>query len=84
MDKAVIDFETSGLNYWEPDFKVLSLSICWKEDELFKHAYSDKPEIIEAYLKRLADLKTPIIAHNISFEYGVVLCKYPNIKPFLG
>lgn len=75
-----LDYETSGLNYWEPGFEVKSVALTRiDEDGLKSVFYQTRPEI-ETLLQKLADKQTPVWAYNISFEIGVTLCNFPGIE----
>lgn len=72
----VLDFETSGLNYWEPDFQVTSCSLVWNDGTTEFIMGQDRVG------GRLAELRdTPIFVYNLAFEQGVCRCVYPNITP---
>lgn len=72
---AVIDYETSSLNFYEPDFEVTSCSIVWNDGTA---------EFIMGQKNvgnRLAELgNTPLLVYNLSFELGVTKCIYPHLN----
>lgn len=80
-----IDFETgnssgSALNYWEPDFRVLSAAFAWSSDDgRIKTRYLVGEGEIGAQLKIIRDAGIILVAHNASFELGVCLHRYPGL-----
>lgn len=85
MKLVALDIETSdsrgaSLEYFRRDFKVDSLSLAWHEGEEIKHWFSENPMQITQMLAILAQKQTPIIVHNLAFEYGVLTSKYPHLK----
>lgn len=71
---CVLDFETSSLNYYESDFKVISAALAWNDG---RTEFILGQEAIGEKLKTLGN--TPIIVYNIGFEQGVTQCVY-NLK----
>lgn len=74
--RVVLDVETTGLNYWEPDFRVISVAAAWKPKEIATE-YADTPEGIERILRWAAN--HDVVVYNASYEHGVFSCCYPHI-----
>lgn len=65
------DVETTGLNYWEADFRVLSAAFAWfREDGSIGTRYLDDGDEIRDQLVMIAMDGIPLAAHNAAFEYG--------------
>ena len=67
---VVVDFETNGLNFLAPDFKVVGIGIAGKGLEggiYFSLKNGENPEDL---LKVLCECK--LIAHNVTFDAGVL------------
>jgi DNA polymerase I-like protein with 3'-5' exonuclease and polymerase domains len=77
---VAIDFETSGLDFYSPDFEVKSLSIARKRGSTYQAKFYDKPEDIREALELLAENKTPLVVYNVGFEFGVLSCNYPDLE----
>jgi hypothetical protein len=76
------DFETTGLDYWSPDFRVLSCAFAWQDgDGRIKTRYLVGEEEIGAQLKIIREAAITLVAHNAAFELGVCLYRYPNQLP---
>jgi len=80
MRYIAIDFETTGLNYYSPDFRVLSIAMSWLNDEgelknIFVEGYSN----IYAALRILQTKDTQWVVHNLTFELGVLTSWFPDI-----
>jgi DNA polymerase I-like protein with 3'-5' exonuclease and polymerase domains len=73
MAIRVIDYETSGLNYHSPNFKVVSMAVSWHDEDTdeIKHWFTRDKEQMAKTLNRMAKLGDQIVAHNIAFEMGV-------------
>lgn len=75
--KVVLDVETSGLNFWEPTFRVVSVAAAYLENGRITTWYEDTEEGINFLLGWAANHE--IVVHNASFEIGVFSCCYPHI-----
>lgn len=76
MEKfCVLDLETTGLNFYEEDFRIKSVALVWN-DGTAEFIVGEK-EVGD----RLSELgQTPILVYNLSFELGCVRCRYPNLS----
>jgi len=79
-DAVAFDFETSGLDFWSPDFKVLSAAMAWRSEDGSLQSRFIGPEAIEAVLQRISDDGIPLVVHNLGFEYGVIKNIYPRVE----
>lgn len=77
-DFVALDFETTGLNFYEPGFKVLSCSLTRSTDG--ESQFIMGHEEVRAALARLEYRQTPIATYNLAFELGVVTCCYPELQ----
>jgi hypothetical protein len=80
-----IDIETScnGLaeyRYWRPGFKIDSIACSWRTEAGIQSWFSNNPTEIDRMIRRLAELQSPLLVHNLSFEYGVFSKLYPDLK----
>lgn len=73
MAIRVIDFETSGLNFWSPDFKVVSMAVSWinEDTDQIQNWFTKDFNAMVRMFKRMIQLGDQIVAHNLAFEYGV-------------
>lgn len=71
------DFETTGLDYWSPDFRVLSCAFAWQGDDgRIKTRYLTGEEEIGEQLAIIREQGIRLCAHNASFEFGVLRFRY--------
>ena len=81
MKPIAIDFEASGLDYYSPDFAVISAAFTWEGDNgEFKQLYVEGQEAVGDALKRVVDKGNPIVVHNLTYELGVILNVYPELE----
>jgi len=75
-----LDLETSGLDYWSPEFSIKSLALAW-EDEFgrLETRFYDDMDYIEAALERVKD--ETILVYNASFDIGVIRALFPHLEP---
>jgi DNA polymerase I-like protein with 3'-5' exonuclease and polymerase domains len=75
------DVETTGLEYWHPDFRVLSSAFSWRnsQGQLTNHYCQGEHETAE-YLKEVERRGLKLAAHNLQFEYGVLRCRFPSFN----
>jgi DNA polymerase I-like protein with 3'-5' exonuclease and polymerase domains len=65
------DFETTGLNYWSPDFKVISCAFAWRsEDGSIKTKVCYGQDSIFSFTSTIPN-SIPLLCYNAGFEYGV-------------
>jgi hypothetical protein len=68
------DFETTGLDYWNPDFRVLSCAFAWSSDDgRIKTRYLTDEQEIRRQFEHIRDADIRLAAHNSSFELGCLL-----------
>ncbi len=75
----VIDFETTGLNFWEPDFKVISMAWAQRDpvNDQITTSFTDDPETMRVCLMRMEH--EAIWVHNASFELGILKYVFPDV-----
>lgn len=75
------DFETTGLDYWSPDFRVLSCAFAWQGDDgRIKTRYLVGEEEIGEQLQIIRDAGILLVAHNAAFELGVCLYRFGHVS----
>lgn len=80
----VFDFEANGLEYWSPDFKVISAGFVWRsEDGFLKEAFGLGYKEILHFLSGIQSAGIPLVCHNAGFEYGVMSYHFPEYKNLL-
>ncbi len=68
------DFEATSLNYWEPDFRVVSAAFAWMlNDGSIKTRYLTDEDEIKRQIEFIQQAGIQLVAHNASFELGVCL-----------
>jgi DNA polymerase I-like protein with 3'-5' exonuclease and polymerase domains len=72
-----LDFETSGLDFYRKDFKVLSVALAYAKDGKVLTKYLTETEEIESHLFALAE--EDVLVYNLSFELGVWKSQFPHI-----
>lgn len=66
-----LDYETTGLKYWQPDFRVFGIAVAVGDN----HWYWDvrnTPNIVE-WLREIIQGRT-VVAHNAQYEYQCTRC----------
>lgn len=71
-----LDYETSrkglpSVEFYRPDFQADSVAIAWRENGEIKTYYCTGEAKIRKLLQRIAELKIPLVAYNVQFEYAV-------------
>lgn len=77
VEVIALDFETTGLKTWLPDFRIVSCAACWPTPEGYKFAYTEG----EADTRLLLEVcmgKTLII-QNVSYEMACIMSRYPDL-----
>jgi DNA polymerase I-like protein with 3'-5' exonuclease and polymerase domains len=65
------DYEATGLDYWSPNFRVLSCAFAWRsEDGSIRTKVCYGKSEIESFLIRIPS-GCGLIAHNVGYEFGV-------------
>ena len=80
QDLISIDFETSGLDYWEKDFRVASMAATWYKDGEFKSTFLSDFDKITTFMEKLAETQKPVAVYNLNFEYGVARCIWSHLN----
>lgn len=62
-----LDYETSGLKYWQPDFRVFGVSVGYGDQSQFWDI-RDTPGVVD-WLKDLLPSVNLVVAQNAQFEY---------------
>lgn len=81
-----LDFETrdnrgASLDYYRDDFEIWSVSAAWRgPDGAIEHFFTVDGPTIARFLKRLSDLQTKVVVHNLMFETGCTMSKYPDLN----
>lgn len=81
IDVETMDTRGASFEYFRRDFRVFSLSCCWRDESgELQYWFSTDLQKIGQKLYSLAKSGTKIIAHNLSFEQGVMLACFPRIQ----
>lgn len=82
----VIDFETAltngvgSLEFYRDDFRAVSLAASWvTSDGSIKSKWLQGEEAQHKFLSNLARHRIPLAAHNLQFDLGVALCRFPDL-----
>jgi hypothetical protein len=74
-----LDFETSGLDFWSPDFQIKSIAVSYRnEDGVLVSKFTETN--VRRWLEQLHKRQTPVIVYNAGFELGVLKCCFPDLK----
>lgn len=80
-----IDVETeeigigASLEFYRENFRVKSLAISFQgPDNIIYSEFAEGEQESRTLLEIVKN--NPIVVHNLSFEYGVMLCRFPDIK----
>lgn len=86
-DVICFDYETALLDgtpsveYYRPDFRVTTASFSWIRDNgTINNQFLVGESNIRPFLQHIADEGIPLVCHNMTFEYGVSLCRFPDIN----
>lgn len=60
------DYETSGLQYWQPDFRVVGVSVATPDVQGWYWDLRETPQVVQWLRDLLAD--RVVVAHNAQFE----------------
>lgn len=81
-----VDIETScddGADYrfWRKGFKIDSIAASWLDNNgVTQSWYADEPKKIDAFIRRIAEQRKPLVVHNLAFELGVFMKLYPDLE----
>ncbi len=79
---VALDFETclasgeASPDFYRPDFRIASTAVTWESGSLFLEGEDTAREL----LTYLQNNNVQVVVHNLSFEYGVVLNRFPEIS----
>jgi len=86
IECVAIDYETvrvledgttiASPDFWYPDFRVLSCAFATEKGTI----YREGEEAVGEVLRYIADHKLPVVVHNLGFEWGVTMCRYPDVE----
>lgn len=80
-DFIVLDYETTGLEFYRNDFRVLSAAFSWLgQDGQIKSKFIEREPAVKTMVARIAREGIPVIVHNAQFEIGVTACRFPGIS----
>lgn len=82
FETAVIEGDklTASTEFYLPNFRVTSCAFAWKVGVGYQHVYVTGEDRVRAVLSQLAVAQNPLIAHNLQFEYGVAMCRFPDLQ----
>jgi hypothetical protein len=80
---VVIDYETSGLEYFRDDFEVLTAAFLWELNGVVKTVVREGKPSILAFLQKCKRAGAKLICHNYSFEYGVTKHQFPGYEDLI-
>jgi len=76
---CALDFETSGLDFWSPNFKIKSIAISYRnEDGDLVSKFTETN--VRRWIEQLHERQSPVIVYNAGFELGVLKCQFPDLK----
>jgi hypothetical protein len=74
------DIESTGLNYWEADFRVLSAAFAWfREDGSIGTRYLEGEEEIGEQISYIRAAGIPLAAHNYAFDGACSLYRFGDV-----
>ena len=82
-----MDYETAllsgepSLEYYRPDFRITSAAFAWKGvDGALKTRYVVGEAALKKTLDRITKDGVPVVVHNLPFEYGCTLYRFPGLE----
>ena len=78
------DFETALLNgspsteAYRPDFRAISCAFAWRNGDSIKTVYKVGEYEIACFIEKCCQDNITLIAHNVQFEYSVLLNRFPK------
>lgn len=83
---AIIDYETvvgerGSTEFYRHDFRVASMAATWPTATGFESAYFVGEQAVRQFLTKCVDTGVRLSAHNIQFEMGVTMCRFPDLYP---
>jgi len=81
---VALDFETTGLDYYSPDFRALSCAFAWQADDgKIGTRYLIGEDEIGRQLTFIDNQHITLVAHNCSFELGVLQHRFSTFNSAL-
>lgn len=78
---AAFDVETPGLEYWQPDFRVISSAFSWRNSQgQLTHVYCQGERETAEYLAEVQKRGLQLVCHNLQFESGVLRSRFPTFN----
>lgn len=78
FDVETADSNGASLDFWRPDFRVISSAFSWRSSSgELRHIYCEGEAETAEYLREIQLLGFHLVAHNLQFEAGVVRCRFP-------
>lgn len=63
-----------------PDFRILSCAFTWMENDKMVSDFVQGEDLVREKLKILESSQAELLAHNISFEMHVSMCRFPDLN----
>lgn len=81
---AAFDVETTGLDFWSPNFRVISAAFSWfTESGNIRNIYLKGEKDVLEQLKIMHKHGIKLVVHNAAFELGVLSYRFPSIDTSL-
>ena len=84
---VVIDYETAlltgeaSVEFYRDDFRIDSMAWSYRDaNNEIKSGFVEGEDRIAKILERLVDDGVPIWAHNVPFEMGCTMCRFPELE----
>lgn len=81
MRTVALDLETTGLDYYSPDFRVTDLALSYRDDnDTMVSIHVQGHDEVGESLRSLVKKDVIIICHNATYDIGVLQACYPDVK----
>lgn len=77
VDVIAVDFESTGLKTWLPDFRIVSCAAAWPTDTGYQFAYAEGEEDVRTMLESC--LGKTLIIQNVTYEMACIMSRYPDL-----
>lgn len=84
---VALDYETAllsgepSLEFYRQDFRITSAALAWRgENSEVKTKYVEGEGALRPILERLKRDGVPVVVHNLPFEYGCTLYRFPGLE----
>jgi hypothetical protein len=75
-----MDYETTGLDYYSPDFAITSAAFKWQGGHRDKETqYTEDLSYIRYLIEQSIKDGYSFVVHNLQFEYGCTLYQFPDL-----